>query len=333
MASRLLSAGMTALLALATMGCNNRDDGRLEGSGTIEADEIRVSSTVGGIVSEVLVREGDKVEKGQVLMRFDPSDIELQSRQARAGVAAAKAQLAMARKGARREDVQAAKELMKQAAAWEEAAKADLARAEELAKEGAVTEKQLADARTLAKVRASQRKAAELQYRKALRGARPEELEMAEAGLANAEALLALAEKKIADCEVKAPLSGTVVHRLVEPGEVAGPGATLFVLQNLDVVNLTVFVPEPDVGRVRIGDPVRVYIDSHPDKPFEGRVSRIRENAEFTPRNVQTKDERVKLVFGIEIELPNPDGFLKPGLPADAVLTEAPGPAGSGNAG
>ncbi len=330
MASRLWSAGLTALLALATgvAGCNEGDDGRLEGSGTIEADEVRVGSTVGGVVAEVLVREGERVEKGQVLMRFDPSDIEIQARQAEAGVAAAKAQLDLARKGARKEDIQAARELMKQARAGEEAAKADLARAEELAKEGAVTEKQLADARTLAKVRASQRRAAELQYRKALRGARPEELAMAEAGLANAEAMLALAKKKIADCEVKAPITGTVIHRLVEPGEVAGPGATLFVLQNMDTVNLTVFVPEPDVGRVRIGDPVNVYIDSHPDQAFPGRVSRIRENAEFTPRNVQTKDERVKLVFGVEIELPNPDGYLKPGLPADAVLAEAP--AGSG---
>ncbi len=221
---------------------------------------------------------------------------------------------------------------MKQAKAGEEAAKADLARAEKLYKEGAVTEKQLADARTLVEVRTSQRKAAELQYKKALHGARPEELEMAEAGVANAEALLALAEKKIADCEVKAPISGTIVHRLVEPGEVAGPGGTLFVMQNIDTVKLTVFVPEPDLGRVRLGDKVQVYIDSHPNRPFEGRVSRIRDNAEFTPRNVQTKDERVKLVFGIEITLPNPDGYLKPGLPADAILAQAP-TQGSGTAG
>ena len=334
MVSRFWSAGIPGLLVLAAVaaGCNHEEDGRLEGSGTIEADEIRVSSTVGGVILEVLAQEGDKVEKGQVLMRFDPSDIEIQARQARAGLAVAKAKLALARKGARREDIEAAKEMMKQAQAGEAAAKADLARAEKLFKEGGVTEKQLADARTLVKVRTSQRKAAELQYKKALRGARPEEIEMAEAGVANAEALLALAEKKIADCEVKAPISGTIVHRLVEPGEVAGPGATLFVMQNIDTVKLTVFVPEPDVGRVRIGDQVKVYIDSHPDRAFEGRVSRIRENAEFTPRNVQTKDERVKLVFGIEITLPNPEGFLKPGLPADAVLAEAPAQA-AGTAG
>ena len=313
--------GPLAVALVAGVGCDllGGEDGS-EVSGSIEADEVRVASTVGGHVAEVLVSEGEAVEEGQLLVRFDTADIELQADQARAAVRMAEAQLALAHAGARPEDIAAARELVKQAEAGEAMATADLARVGELEIEGAVTGKQADDARTGQSVAVSRTRAARQQYNKALRGARPEELEMAEAGVAQAQALLALAEKKLADCEVLAPLAGTVIHRLVEPGEVARPGASLFVLQDLSTVRLTVFVPETDIGAVRLGDPVQVFIDSHPGQAFPGKVSRIRDQAEFTPKNVQTRDERVKLVFGVEVELPNPDGYLKPGLPADAVI-------------
>jgi HlyD family secretion protein len=308
--------GLLALVA----GCLSGDGDKLAVSGTIEADDVRVSSLVGGRVAEVLADEGDRVEAGHVLLRFDPADIELQARQARGVLHMAEAQLALAHAGARPEDIASARELYNQAQTAEAAAQADLGRVDSLEGAGGVTGKQADDAQTRYDVSVHQTRAAKQQYNKALRGARPEEVQMAEAGVEQAEAAVALAEKKLADCEVVAPLSGTVVHRLVSPGEVSGPGATLFVVQDLDTVRLTVFVPESDVGAVRLGDPVAVSIDSHPDRTFPGRVSRIRDEAEFTPKNVQTKDERVKLVFGVEVELDNPDGYLKPGLPADAVI-------------
>ncbi|MDP7111106.1 MAG: efflux RND transporter periplasmic adaptor subunit [Myxococcota bacterium] len=320
MRRRDIGLGLFTLITLAASGCPADGDGPLDVSGSIEADEVRVSTTVGGQVADVLATEGQVVAEGDALMRFDTADIELQADQARAAVRMAEAQLALAHAGARPEDIAAARELVKQAEAGESMASADLERVGELEAEGAVTGKQADDARTGHEVAVSRTRAAKQQYNKALKGARPEELEMAEAGVAQTEAVLALAEKKLADCEVTAPLSGTVIHRLVEPGEVSGPGATLFVIQDLSTVRLTVFVPETDIGSVRLGDPVQVFIDSHPGQPFPGVVSRIRDQAEFTPKNVQTKDERVKLVFGVEVELANPDGYLKPGLPADAVI-------------
>lgn len=323
---RRLFGSMAALMVLGLAACEAGNGDRVSVSGTIEADDVRVASLVGGQVAEVLAREGERVEAGQVLLRFDPADIQLQVDQASAALAMAEAQLQLAEAGARSEDIAAARELLRQAEAGEAAAATDLARVEGLEGGGAVTDKQADDARTRHEVSVSQKRAAQQQYNKAIRGARPEEIAMAEAGVEQARAAVALADKKLADCEVVAPLSGTVVHRLVEPGEIAGPGASLFVLQDLQTVRLTVFVPEADVGRVRLGDPVVVHIDSHPDRAFTGRVSRIRDEAEFTPKNVQTKDERVKLVFGVEVELPNPDGFLKPGLPADAEIGSA-GPA------
>jgi len=305
------------------LGCGPDDRGLLIVSGTIEADEVRVSTTVGGQVADVLVREGEPVLADQVLLRFDPTELELQGDQARAAVRLATAQAEMARNGARSEDIAAARELVKQAEMAESSAAADLGRVQQLADEGAATGKQSEDAETRYELVSSQKRAAQQQYNKALRGARAEELEMAEAGQAQAEAALALLEKKIADCEVVAPRAGILVHRLVEPGEVSGPGGTLFVIQDLQTVRLTVFVPEGDIGRVRLGDTVSVYLDSHPDDPFPGTVTRIREQAEFTPKNVQTKDERVKLVFGVEVEMANPEGYLKPGLPADARFDDA----------
>ncbi len=318
------SIAVTGLaMAFGLVACHTTSGDRVAVSGTIEADDVRVASLVGGQVAEVLAREGEKVEAGQVLLRFDPADIDLQADQARAALAMAEAQLQLAEAGARSEDIAAARELLRQAEAGEQAAATDLQRVEGLEGGGGVTDKQADDARIRHDVAGSQKRAAQQQYNKAIRGARPEEIAMAEAGVEQARAMVALAEKKLADCDVVAPLSGTVVHRLVEPGEIAGPGAALFVLQDLQTVRLTVFVPEADVGRVRLGDPVLVSIDSHADRTFTGRVSRIRDEAEFTPKNVQTKDERVKLVFGVEVELPNPDGYLKPGLPADAEIGSA----------
>lgn len=319
--AELVGAALAALWLLP--GCDTGSSGRLEGSGTIEADEVRVSSLVGGQIAEVLVREGDRVSQGDVLLRYDPADIELQADQARAALKAAEAQLALARAGARWEDIQAARELVRQAEAAETSAVTDLERVEALHSQAAATDKQRDDARTRHDLAVAQRAQAKAQYAKAVSGARPEELEMAEANVDQARAAVALAENKLADCEVVAPGDGVIVHRLVEPGEVGAPGGTLFVMQDLSVVRLTVYVPEPDLGRVSLGDPVAVTIDTHPDRTFPGRVARVRDEAEFTPKNVQTKDERVKLVFGVEIELDNPDGVLKPGLPADAVFGAA----------
>jgi HlyD family secretion protein len=101
---------------------------------------------------------------------------------------------------------------------------------------------------------------------------------------------------------------------------VIAPGARILRIANLDEVTLTVYVPEPQIGRVKPGQRVRVEVDAYPGRQFEGRVSRVADEAEFTPKSVQTKEERVSLVFAVEIEIPNPDHALKPGMPADAWI-------------
>ncbi|MBE7555283.1 MAG: efflux RND transporter periplasmic adaptor subunit [Anaerolineales bacterium] len=150
----------------------------------------------------------------------------------------------------------------------------------------------------------------------------PEDIAVAEAQVAEAEAALAQVKVQLDKLTLTAPRAGLISHRLVQPGELAAPGAVLLELSDVDTVDLTVYIPETLIGHVKIGQPARVFVDAYPGEVFEGTVSFINHEAEFTPRNVQTKEERVNLVFGVKITLDNPDHRLKPGMPADAELEE-----------
>jgi HlyD family secretion protein len=119
---------------------------------------------------------------------------------------------------------------------------------------------------------------------------------------------------------IRAPLSGLVLHKHLEAGEMASPGVPIVTLVDPEDVWLRAFVPETEVGRLRIGQPASITVDAYPERRFKGVVSEIASEAEFTPRNVQTRKERVNLVFRIKIAAKNPDGVLKPGLPADAEI-------------
>jgi HlyD family secretion protein len=144
------------------------------------------------------------------------------------------------------------------------------------------------------------------------------------AQLAQAQAALQQAEILRSYTVLKAPIAGVVVVKNAEVGDLVGVGAPVVTVADLSQVYLRVFVSESDLGRVTLGQSVDVRVDGFPGRTFRGTVEQINSNAEFTPRNVQTKEERVKLVFGVKVTLPNPDRILKPGLPADAVILVAP---------
>jgi HlyD family secretion protein len=151
-------------------------------------------------------------------------------------------------------------------------------------------------------------------------GAAEEEIAAAEAQVEQAQAargaLMALRDK----LTIVAPVGGQILERSIHEGELAAPGATLLTLGDLDEVTLTIYVPETRLGQVLIGQPVEVHVDSFPERTFIGTVVAIANEAEFTPRNVQTQEERVNMVFAVDVRIPNPDHALKPGLPADAVI-------------
>lgn len=129
-----------------------------------------------------------------------------------------------------------------------------------------------------------------------------------------------ITKKQISDCILKSPVNGIVTHKLVEKGEYVNIGTPIYTISKIDPVNLTIYVTELELGKVKIGQNSKIKIDSFPKRVFTGRVIYISPNAEFTPKNIQTKEERVKLVFGVKIEVPNAEGILKPGMPADAVI-------------
>jgi HlyD family secretion protein len=309
----LLSVGVLALV-----GCRRGPDGDgVHASGHIEATEVRLAAKVGGRLLEAPFEEGDAVRTGQVVARLDTVDAEHQLAQARATVEAADAQLELLLAGTRREDLRRAEERLAQAQAELDAARRDLERLEGLAQRGTATEKARDDARTRQEVAERAVGSARAELDKLIAGPRSQEIAAARAQRAAAIARLAAVEQQILDAVVVAPRVGVITLRVAEPGEVLPPGAPLAVLTDLARPWLNVWIDEPSLARVRLRDPVAVRVDGH-DGTFEGRVAFISPVAEFTPKNVQTPEERAKLVFRIKIALDNPEGLFKPGMPADA---------------
>jgi HlyD family secretion protein len=151
-------------------------------------------------------------------------------------------------------------------------------------------------------------------------GARPDAVTAARAQVTQAEAAITLARARLAEATIVAPIDGVVLRKNLEAGETANPGASIVTLLDAGNIWLRAFVPETDIGRVRVGQPATISVDAYPGRGFPGSISEISSEAEFTPKNVQTKKERVNLVFRIKVAVRNPDGVLKPGMPADVVI-------------
>jgi HlyD family secretion protein len=316
---------LLAALSCAALGACQHAARAIEASGTMEATSVQVSSRSAGVVKEIAADEGSSVREGELLARIDHVGLDIQLAQAKSGVSLARAQLDLLTSGARGEDLAQAQEQLNQASETLRGAQDDFTRMKSLSDAGAATRKQREDAELRFTTARAQAAAAEQALKKLQNFARPEEVKAALARLDQAAWSVRLLQKSIDDCEVKAPVDGVVTERLMERGELAAPGMGMFVITDLRVMRLTIYVPEPALGRIRLGEVAGIAVDSHPGKVFPGRVTFISPIAEFTPRDVQTKDERVKLVYAVRIQVENPAGIFKPGMPADAVLTGGPG--------
>lgn len=294
-----------ALLVLLA-GCTENDGTAIEATGTIEATEVTVSAQTPGTIARLAVDEGTRVAAGDTLLSIDTREYRLLVDQAEANHAAAEAQWRLIATGARPED-------LRQGEAAFESASRDLARMRELRQSNSIPQKQLDDAELRSTL-------AEQTLEKLRNGSRPEEVQAARARRDQAASQLAMARKKLDDCVVLAPTDGTVLNRFVERGEFVGMGSALVRIANLDRMDLTIYVPETQLPRIAIGQTARVTVDAFPERTFEGQVVFLSPTAEFTPKNIQTKDERTKLMFAVKIRVANPDGALKAGIPADVVL-------------
>ena len=317
---RITSLTLTVLIGVAA-GCASRSE-KPDGSGTIECTQVRVAPEVGGRLSELLIQEGDAVKQNQTIAQVDATAYDLKRDEARAAEAQAQAQLDLMLAGSRTEDVQRAQAQVQEAEAAASAAAADLKRIEQVFAENSATPKQRDDAKANADRTAAALAAARQNLEKLAHGNRPEDIRMAQAAVELAKARLAQMEKAVRDCVVKAPLDGTVTTKSAEKGEVVAVGTPLATISRLDEVWLAIYIPEDRINRVKLGQRARVKVDGDA-RLFEGAITFVSPEAEFTPKNVQTPDERVKLVYRVKITLPNPDGIFKPGMPADGYLEAA----------
>jgi HlyD family secretion protein len=367
------AVGLTATWAARRFGAPDR---ALHVTGTVEGTQVDVSAKVAGRIVELAVRDGQRVERGQLIARLDAAELdadvhraeaavrtatarlrELEAgtrseeiREAEARVARAEAQLADLLAGARGPEIEQARAGLRNATATRDGTERDYRRVRELFAKELVAAQEVDRAKQaydvavanehgarerLALVEAGPRahevEAARAEVRAAkervalLRaGPRAEAIDAARAQVGEARASAELARARRAEARLVAPITGVVLRKNLERGETVTPGTSIVTLLDPDDLWVRAFVPETDVGRVRVGQPAAVTVDAYPGREYPGTISEIAAEAEFTPRNVQTRKERVNLVFRVKITVANPDGVLKPGLPADAVLRPSP---------
>lgn len=317
--SRFAIALLAAALAILQGACGRGDDAdTITVSGHVEATEVRVSTKVPGRLLHLSVAQGDEVTPGHELAQIDTTDLHLALQGAKAERALADAEHRLRLAGTRREEIAASKAAVEQAESELEAAERDLVRMRTLYDSGSSTEKQRDDAQTRRDVANARAAAAREQFLRLQRGSRVEEIDSAAARLDAAEARLAQAKQHLSDARITSPIGGRVTEKLADEGELLGAGTGIFVVTELKAPWLTVYLSEPDLSHVALGQQVEVETDAGVVR--SGRLTYVSSEAEFTPRNVQTKDERVKLVFEARITLENPDGLWKPGMPAEARI-------------
>lgn len=334
--SRLKVIVVGAALAAAGSACHRTAPAATpRASGYVEGTDVHIASKVAGRIAAVKAVEGQRVAAGDVLVTLETTETDLALSKARADRGQADAQWRLLKAGSRQEDVQQADAQVAAAASDRRAAeaeavsaRADAARFEQLLAANAGSRKEYDDAvarrdRAEATLKAAddKRAAATAQADRLKAGARPEEIQAAQARVAAADAQIAALEHDKAEAVIVAPLAGVVSSRLVEPGELVGPRTPLLVMLDLDHAWANAYVEEPLVPRLHIDDTAIVVTDA--GDRVTGRIAFISSEAEFTPRNVQTSDERAKLVYRVKVTVDNRNGVLKPGVPVEVQFPAA----------
>lgn len=294
--------------------------GVLRISGNVELTEVQLSFKVPGRLLARLVDEGAQVKRGDVVARLEDVELKDQVTLAQAEAQAAAATLAELEAGSRREEVAQGEAQLARAEAEAARVAADYQRQEALFAREVIPRRELEAARAAH----DQARASVRERREALqllrKGARRERVDEARARHAAALARLSTAKERSGYATLTAPIPGVVLSKGVEPGEQVAAGTPVVTLGDMEQCWLKGYIPETELGRVKLGQRARVTTDSHPGRFYEGKVSFISSEAEFTPKSVQTEKERVKLVYRIKVTLANPGMELKPGMPADAEI-------------
>ncbi len=306
--------------AVLLSGCGNGDRNTISESGIVEIKSFSVSAQVPGKIISINVEEGSLVNKGDTIAVIDHQKLDYQLMQAEANLAAAKAQYELLKNGARKEDITSANQAYSQAKTNFELAKKDFDRINQLFENNSATEKQVDDASSRLKIAEARLKQAEAANKKIKNFARPEELKKAEAAVKAAEAAVLLVKNNIDDAIITSPTSGFISEFYYEIGEIIPAYSVLCDILNGSEAEIEIYISETDLGKISTGMEASIYSDSFPDAPIKGKITQIAEEAEFTPKTIQTKEERTKLVYKVTIKANNPENKLKGGMPVDVEI-------------
>lgn len=296
------------------------EDNTLRVSGNIETTEVDVGFKISGRIIRIFVQEGDWVEKGKTIAQLDDEDLRQRVELARATLKSSQARLEKLLAGSRPEEIREAEANLQQAQFDYENKKTQYERMKTLFDGRVIPKETLDNAETRFKVARAVLEGAMETYKKVKEGPRKEDIEDGKAQVEQAKASLKLAETQLSYTLLQAPISGIVLVKSAEVGEVVNPGTSILTLADITNVWLRAYIPETELSRVKWGQEVIVTTDLYPRKEYKGKISFISSQSEFTPKQIQTEKERVTLVYRIKVDIPNPSRELKPGMPADGRI-------------
>lgn len=299
---------------------SNKNPDVFETSGTVESREVIVSSAVAGKIVKINFDEGDKVDSGFVLCQVDTELIYPKYLEGKAQAEMLYSQYQLLLKGARSEEIEAMEEVVNRAKVNFENVEKQFERIKALYNEGIATQEQFDNAKALYEASKTQYEEVRKKLEILKKGAREEEIKSALENYNRAVAYMKSVEIQLKKSKIVSPISGFVIEKFIDVGEFVSIGSPIAKIANLDEVYVRIYVPEKELVYIRIGDSVNVKIDSYPDKVFKGRIVFISPKAEFTPKSVQTKEERTKLVYAVKIKVRNENGVFKSGMPADVEI-------------
>ncbi len=289
-------------------------------SGTIEATEVQMAFRMAGILAQRPVEEGDSVASGQLIAVLDSREQQARINEASAAVEVARATLQDLERGYRPEEIAQAEAGVREAQVQLNNLRDQAQRSRDIFPTGGVSKDKLDNDTAAANAAAARLRSAQEKLKLLRSGYRSEQIDTARARVAQAEAALATLKVQLDDMSAHAPLAGVITRTHAEVGETVGAGQPVATLAELARPKLRVFIPESLIGRIKLGAAAEVSVDAYPGRKFPGKVTFVSPEAEFTPKNVQTQEERVKQVFAVDVRMDNNDGTLKPGMPADVVI-------------
>lgn len=316
----LAIVAFVVLLAIIAVSRHSRDPNVILVSGNMEITEVDISFKIPGRMEERFVDEGDTISKNQLVALLELRDLQLQAGERKAELKAAEDALLELKNGYLPEEISQAAAKSDQTLADFVKQRADFTRQTQLLERAVISQKEFDTSRAAFDSAEARYEEAVEYYTLLKNGTRFEKIAQGQARVQQAIEALALAETTVSYAYLRSPLNGWVLSKNIEPGEVVSAGTPVITVGNLEDIWLRAYIDESDLGKINLSQAVTVTTDTYPGKKYEGRITFISNEAEFTPKNVQTQKERVKLVYRIKVTVLNPNLELKPGMPADGRI-------------